>query len=456
MSASIHMEADDLIHDLRIFCAQPSTSGKLYELEATARLIGDMIRHVGFDVRLVRTGQAPVIIGWHPGHRQQALLLYHHYDLPAPGPWQNWMHEPFQLAERNDNLYARGVALGKGPLIAHLHAIQTILQSEGELPQGIVLIVEGERLIGSPNLERVIKRYADQLHAQACLGTAGERDIEGKPFCYSGSKGLLQVQLSATGPAVPLDPALSASVYNPLWRLTWALGTIKGMDEDIRINGFYDSIDGPARNVRSILRNVKLDEGGRLAAWQLPEFLFGMSGSTLMRTEVTLPTCNLASLTIEPPFTVSSVPVTAVARLDFHLVPQQDPDTILDLLRKHLDEKGLKDVKLEKIPGGYYPVQCDIDHAFIQRIAAAGSKTYHAPLNILPFGVFTQPLNIFAHHMNIPVATVALSRHTSAEYGVDEHLPLDDLLNHGQMLIDLITNDEQIVTENENEVAVAE
>lgn len=440
-------EADQLLHNLRLLCAQPSNSQDVHHLEPSARLVADMMRHTGLDARVVRAGGAPVVIGWRSGRRPFTLLLYHHYDVTPTGPWREWLHEPFQIAEREGYIYGRGVAHGKGPLAAHLHALHTMLQADGELPHGIVVIAEGERLAGSIHLEQVIKHYSDQLHVHACLGTGGERDANGIPFCYTGSKGLLQVRLTARGSTVALAPTLAASVSNPAWRLVWALSSIKGADEDIRINGFYDAVEGPNRNQRTTLRKVQLDEDGRLNAWQIPEFLFSMSGSTLVRTEVTLPTCNLSSYVVEPSKGVASIPTSASARLDFHLVPNQQPDMIFNLLRKHLIERGLKDIVVERLPGSYAPIQGDAEQQFVQQLIAAGQTTYQAPLTILPAGLFTQPLNIFAHYLKAQVAVLAFGRHDSSEYGPNEHIPLDDLVKHSNFLVELMTSQHEYARE---------
>jgi acetylornithine deacetylase/succinyl-diaminopimelate desuccinylase-like protein len=248
----------------------------------------------------------------------------------------------------------------------------------------------------------------------------------------------LQVKLRAQGTTFPLPPGLATSVRNPLWRLTWALAEIKGSDEDIRINGFYDNVEGPGRDERAILRQVQLDEHGRLAAWNMSEFLFGMTGSALVRTEVTLPTCNLSSFTTEPPNAMFSIPTAATARLDFHLVPYQRPDEVMDMLRKHLVDRGFEDIEIERLPGGYAPIHQAISLPFVQHLSRAGEQVYGTPLSVLPFGTFTHPFAIFFHHLKTPVASLGFGRHTSSEYGPNEHLPIEDLVHHGQMLIELM------------------
>lgn len=431
-------QTEQLIADLRLLCAQPSSTNQQDELTAAARVVADLLRQSGLEVRSVRTPGAPVVLGWRDGHVSPRLLLYHHYDVAPPGPWRAWFHEPFQLAERDNILYGRGVAHGKGPLVSHLHALRTLLQSEGELPCGLAVVVEGEGLSGSTHLADVLRQHADELCAGACLSVAGERDSHGRPFCYGGSKGLLRVRLSVRGASHSLPSGLSASVPNPVWRLIWALNHIKGEDEDIRINGFYDTIAGPGKGEREMLRKAHLDEQGRLAAWQIPSFLFGMSDAGLVRSEVTLPTCNISGLVVETSSDVAAIPVAASAQVDFQLVPDQHPQAILELLRMYLDDRNCSDITVEAAPGSYAPVRNSLDQSFIQRLSAAGERIYGESLSMLPIGPFVQPLSLFAEQLETPVAAVALSRHDSAMYGPNEHLPLDDMVRHSQLIAELL------------------
>jgi acetylornithine deacetylase/succinyl-diaminopimelate desuccinylase-like protein len=436
---------DQLIADLRALCAQPSSTGQADDLKDTARLIASMLRRIGLRVKQVTTPGAPILLAWwdQDGQSTSRVLLYHHYDTAPPGPWRAWFHEPFQLAERDNTLYGRGVAHGKGPLAAHIQAIQALLRTDSNLPCGLAMVIEGDGLQGSPYLADVIHQHAPELQAEGCLGTAGERDQQGHPICYVGSKGLLHVRLSVQGAVHSLPSGTAASVANPVWRLIWALNNIKGEDEDIRINGFYDTIAGPHREDRDMLRHVALDEASRLDAWQIPAFLFHMSGAALARSEVTLPTCNITAFTIDAPGDVQSIPVTASARLDFQLVPDQHPQTTLALLRKHLAERGFEDVAIEELPGGYPPTRSDMDQLFIQRLIASGQTVYDEPLPTLPFGTFAQPLYYFSHGLNMPIATLGLARPASAIYGPNEQIPLRDLTEHSHLLTALLRSHQQ-------------
>jgi acetylornithine deacetylase/succinyl-diaminopimelate desuccinylase-like protein len=432
------ISTDQLLSALDQLVGAPGGSGQAEKLAASAERVAALMRGHGLEVETIATPGAPVVIGRRAGRQPFTLLLYHHYDVPPPGPWRAWNHEPFQLAEREAVLYGRGVADGKGQLAAQLSALTALVEAEGDLPCGVVMVAEGEALIGSPHLGAVVAEQHALLKADACLASGGEHDREGRPLCYSGVKGLLQVRLNTTGASQALPPGLAASVPNPLWRLLWALGQIKSDQEEILISGFYDDVEGPSRAENQALRAVALDETGRMAGWGLQHFLFSMDGVTLVRTESTMPTCNLASLTTEPGGDFSGIPTSASARVDFQLVPRQHPQAITDLLQAHLAAKHLDDITVERLPGGYPAVHTVIEHPFVQQVSDVGRHVYSAPLALLPHGPFAQPLYFFAEAFGIPVAAIGCARHDSAINGPNEHIALPDLVRHGQLLIELL------------------
>jgi acetylornithine deacetylase/succinyl-diaminopimelate desuccinylase-like protein len=330
--------------------------------------------------------------------------------------------------------YARGVVAGKGPLAAHIQMIYSLLQADSDLPCGVTIVAEGHGMSGSPHLAEVLASHPDIFRADACLASQGERDIQGRPLCYSGTKGHLQVRLHARSGTYPLPSSLSPSLRNPLWRLSWALACIKGDDEDIKIGGFYDSVEGPTRAENSLLRLIDIDEAARLRAWQRKEFLFGMSGHALVRAEATLPTCNLSAIICDPAGDAARIPASAEATIDFQLVPNQQPEAIFAQLQAHLAERGFADIAVERLPGGYPPAMTPHDAPFVHTISEAGAAVYGSPLSTVPAGPLALPLQMFIERIGLAAASVGITRPDSAIHGPDERIPIDDLARHAQLL----------------------
>lgn len=438
MPEPVLVSSNRLFSDLDQLTSLPSSAGSSDELIAVATRIATMMRTYGLEVTTITTTGAPIVVGRQSGEHPFTLLLYHHYDTAPPGPWRLWHHHPFQLAERDGQLYGRGIADGKGPLVSHLNALASLLESRGQLPCGVVVVAEGEGLIGSPNLQMAINKHRSLLSAHACLSIGGERDPQGRPFCYSGTKGLIQMRLRVDGATASLPSGLAASVPNPLWRLIWALGHIKSEQEEVLIGGFYDDMEVPSRAVNQTLRSTAVDEQGRLTAWGIKQFLFTMGGSALVQAETTMPTCNIASLTVEPSTDLAVIPTSASARIEFQLVPAQRPDVIADLLRAHLQSKGLDDIAIERLPGSYSAIHTPFEHPFVQQVSTLGQQIYDGSLTLLPQGPFAQPLSLFAELLGIPVSVVGCARPDSAIAAPNEHLPFDDLVRQGHFLAELL------------------
>ena len=65
---------------------------------------------------------------------------------------------------------------------------------------------------------------------------------------YLGLRGICYVELSVETASTDVHSGLGGSIFpNAAWRLVWALSTLKGEDERIRIKGFYDGIRSPRR-----------------------------------------------------------------------------------------------------------------------------------------------------------------------------------------------------------------
>jgi acetylornithine deacetylase/succinyl-diaminopimelate desuccinylase-like protein len=140
----------------------------------------------------------------------------------------------------------------------------------------------------------------------------------------------------------------------------------------------------------------------------------------------------------EPAADLASIPPMAAARLDFQLVPRQHPQAVAALLEQHLADKGLADVAVERLAGGYPSASTAFDHPFSQRLSAAGRHVYGEPLHLLPRGPFARPAFFLAESFSMPIGAVACGRLGDGSGAANEHVALPDLVRYGQLLIELI------------------
>ena len=82
------------------------------------------------------------------------------------------------------------------------------------------------------------------------------RDV---PMQYLGLRGICYVELSVESLGTDVHSGLGGTIFpNAAWRLTWALASLKGVDERILIPGFYDDVIPPSARDRELMENFQM------------------------------------------------------------------------------------------------------------------------------------------------------------------------------------------------------
>ena len=174
---------------------------------------------------------------------------------------------------------------------------------------------------------------------------------------------------------------------NPAWRLVWALGALKGPDGRINLDGFYDAIRPVTDIDRAALAQTGWNDEAQRRSLGTDHFLGGVSGLAAFEQLLFTPTCNIAGFGTgwmgEGHKTV--LPSRAACRLDFRLVADQDPDTILAALRRFLDEHGCADFEVEDM-GSIEPSRTTLDTPFAAVVIDAARQVYGGEPAVRPTG----------------------------------------------------------------------
>jgi acetylornithine deacetylase/succinyl-diaminopimelate desuccinylase-like protein len=432
IDARIDETLDHWIEQLARLCAQPSVSAQGLGITECADLVAAMLGEQGIEAQLVSTAGSPVVFGRVAGKRPRTLLFYTHYDVQPPEPLELWDSPPFTLTRRNGRLYARGVADDKGHVIARLAAMAAVRDVVGELPCSMKFFVEGEEEVGSPSIPATIEAHADLFAADACVWEFGSVDYDGRPTQTLGMRGLCYVELSVETAEMDAHSGLAGSLFpNAAWRLVWALNTIKGPDERIRIPGHYDNVrPASARDLEYL--TAQPDEAEALRkTYGLTDYLHGMSGGPeWRRAAVFEPTATINGITTgyQGPGAKTVLPARASAKVDFRLVPDQTPEEIVPKLRAHLDAEGFPDVQVRYI-AGVNPARTDPDHPFVQMSIAAAEEVYGLPANVEPLIGGSGPLHSFIHGLGLPVVSAGVGNPEGRVHAPNENIRVVDFRN---------------------------
>jgi acetylornithine deacetylase/succinyl-diaminopimelate desuccinylase-like protein len=432
---------DRSLGELSKLVAQPSVGAQNLGMRECAALVGQMLNDRGFDVRIMTTKGAPVVFAERKGRSDKTLLIYNHYDVQPPEPLELWETPPFEPSLRDGKLYGRGVSDDKGHIVSRLHAIDAILAADGELPCNIKFIIEGEEETASVNLFEFIRENRDLLKADACIWEFGGVDHRDVPMQYLGLRGICYVELSVETAATDVHSGLGGSIFpNAAWRLVWALSTLKGEDERIRIKGFYDEVRSPSTRDRELMAALPEVAEEYKTRYGVKEFIKGLSGGVDLRLEeVFSPTCTICGLTsgYQGPGSKTVLPARASAKVDFRLIPDQHPADILRKLRTHLDEHGFLDVQITDL-GGDPPARTDPDDPFIQLVARVAEDVYEMPMQLVPMVGGSGPSHPFVHDLKLPVATAGLGYPDTKAHAPNENIRVDLYLKHARHMARVI------------------
>jgi acetylornithine deacetylase/succinyl-diaminopimelate desuccinylase-like protein len=441
IDAFVEEHLDRYVAETIRLCAQPSISARGDGIAACADLVAAMLAEHGLHVRKIATPGNPVVVGRMAGKSPRTLLCYNHYDVQPPEPLELWTSPPFEPTLRDGNLYARGVADDKGELVSRLAAIDAVRAAHGgELPCGVTLVVEGEEEVGSPHIAQFVQENLDLLQSHGAIWEVGGPDPDGRPVCALGFRGILSVELTVQVMSTDAHSGSAHILPNAAWRLLWALATLKGPDERIRIAGHYDNALPPTKIDRQLLDQMPVHEELLRQEYGIRHFVRGATGKELNRA-VFEPTCNICGLTAgyQGPGTKTVIPARASAKVDFRLVPGQEPDEILAKVRAHLDREGFPDVVVTRL-GAMSPAKTPADDPFVALTARTGEEVYGRRCLLDPLEGGSSPSYAFSGPLgDIPVVLAGVGYWGSRAHAPNEHIRLEDFrqgIRHVARIID--------------------
>lgn len=430
IDAYLNATLDRYLAEVSRLCAQPSVSATGEGTHACAVLVAEVLAAHGFEVERFETPGNPIVVGRARGRSERTLLFYNHYDVQPAEPLELWTTPPFAPARRDGALYARGAKDDKGEFVARLAAVDAVREAGGgTLPCGVTFVVEGEEEVGSPHIARFVRDHLALLTCHGAIWEEGGIDADGRPEIGLGRRGVLSVELAVETMSREAHSGNAHVLPNAAWRLLRALASLKDSNERILIPGFYDRVQPPSEVDLRLLDAMPDAEAWRRQAFGVRSFVRGLTGKAQNRA-VFDPTCNIqgiiAGYTGAGMKTV--IPARATAKLDFRLVPDQDPDDIFARLCAHLDAQGFDDVAATRL-GAMWPSKVSGDHPLVALTARAGEDVYGRPSLLNPMGGGSSPAYAFAGPLGIPVVTAGVGYPNNRTHAPDEHVRVSDFLN---------------------------
>ncbi|MGZ5568048.1 MAG: M20/M25/M40 family metallo-hydrolase, partial [Limisphaerales bacterium] len=203
-----------LVGELCDYIRFPSVSAQpqhAKDLAACADWVVAHCKQIGLEARLCKTTGNPIVLAKTPrkaGSKKPHYVVYGHYDVQPPEPFELWKTPPFEPRIEGDSLFARGSSDNKGQNFAHLSAVEAYLKTGTELPCDITFLIEGEEEVGSKSLAAFLKDNRKELQCEAfVISDTGMPSLRHPALTYA-LRGIISAEVILHGPSRDLHSGI--------------------------------------------------------------------------------------------------------------------------------------------------------------------------------------------------------------------------------------------------------
>ena len=325
------------------------------DLENCAAWLTQHCRQLGLDAELCPTKGHPIVLARTPRRagRRPHFLVYGHYDVQPPEPFELWESPPFEPAIHGRTLVARGSADNKGQHFAHLKAVEAYVKTGTDLPCDLTFVLEGEEEVGSQSLPPFLRQRREELRCDAVVISDTGMPAKNLPALTYALRGVVSLEVTLRGPSRDLHSGLfGGSVENPAMALSQLLAKMRDAKGRVTIPGFYADVVALTPLERKQLRRLPGSEEGHRRFLGVPA-LFGEAGFSSLERTTARPTFEINGLTsgYQGEGGKTIVPAWARAKITMRLVPSQRPEEIMKAAIAWLKRLCPPPVRMEIAPG---------------------------------------------------------------------------------------------------------
>jgi acetylornithine deacetylase/succinyl-diaminopimelate desuccinylase-like protein len=389
------------------------------------------LERIGFEhAEASETGGHPIVYAdWLHADGAPTILVYCHYDVQPVDPLDEWETAPFEPFIRDGRVVGRGSADDKGQIHLHLRAAEALLSTRGRLPVNLRFVFEGEEESSSANLRQWLEANRERLQADAVI-ISDTGFLEGNhPALTLGLRGLVYVQIDVTGPSTDVHSGgFGGVIENPVNALARIIAALKDRAGVVQVRGFYDEVVPLDPEQRAEIARIPIAEADLLEETGAPA-LAGETGYTVMERLGYRPTLDVNGIWggFQGHGSKTIIPGRAHAKVSCRLVPNQDPDVIVERLRQHVLEVAPPGVHVEVTDlGGGRPSVVSAEHPVAVAALRALEATFGAKPFLIRSGGSIPVAAMFDSILGLPPVMLGFANPDSRAHAPNESMVLDN------------------------------
>ena len=453
----------------------PNDANNLDDIELNVKWCEKNFAERGFVTKRISTPKAPLLLAERTFPKaKETVLIYLQID-GQPVDNSRWFQEsPYIPVLKRQNsqgvweiidwseiknykddwrIFARSTSDAKGPVVMFLNAIDVLEEKKLSPNFNIKVIMDFEEELGSPNLPRAVNANREVLSADHLIIFDGPKHRSGKPTLTFGARGISTIQLTIYGPVTAQHSGHFGNyVPNPALRMAKLLASMKDNEGVVVIPGFYDGISIDSKT-KKILDNFPHDQEQFMKTLQIGEL--DKVGETYQES-IQFPSLNIRGMQSgwidEKVRTI--IPAWARAEIDIRLVLESDPNRLIGLVKKHVENQGYYVVDREPTAKeridhpkvatfthkiSYQSFRTDLDTKVGKWLRKSIKKGFETdPIRIRMSGG-SIPISPFVKTLDIPAVTVPTVNRDNNQHSPNENIRLGDYRNGIKTILSILT-----------------
>ena len=327
---------------------------KLRDCVDCAMWLKRWLEGIGFKGELmmppVKDGKAapPILFAERAGAEgAPTILVYGHYDVQPADPVEERKTPPFEPTVVDGRVYCRGAQDDKGQSFAFLCGIRDYLATAKAAPT-LKVLLEGQEESGSTALMEMAPDLRRKLAAEVMLVCDTSAAAELRPAIVAGLRGVSHLTVRLTGPNRDLHSGEYGGIApNPAQAIAELVASLHNPDGSIAVAGFRDGIEPPSEPERRAAEAAALDEQAYYNDIGCDP-VGGQQGKTITQRNSFEPTIEVNGIHAGygGPGAKTVIPAEAIAKLSMRLVPGQSVSHVAEVVKKHLENKCPRGMKL--------------------------------------------------------------------------------------------------------------
>ena len=429
---------DEFVELLRIPSISTSEAN-VKEVNVAANWVAERLKRAGMEnVELFPTGpHSCVYADWMHAPGKPTVLIYGHFDVQPPDPLDLWDSPPFEPFIKDGCIYARGATDMKGNLILTIAAAEALLAANGSLPVNLKFLFEGQEEIGSRDLGPFIANHREKLACDLVLTPDSIQWSEDHAVIFTGTKGMCGLQIDLETAGMDLHSGLyGGAVPNALHALVNLLKTFRDDDGNILVDGFYDQVIPLSAEERKHIKEVPFDDTAYMTSIGI-DALVGEPGYSTYERTWARPTLDVNGVWggYQGDGVKTVIPAKAHAKITCRLVPDQEPETILDLLEAHVMRNRPigSHVVVTRHAAGARPYQVPAENPGVRAVAEVLTRNYGTPPYFARIGGSLPITDMFLQELHAYTVMVGFGLDNQRAHSPNEFFRLADF-ERGQVI----------------------